>query len=94
MLGRTQKGNNNAYCQDNELTGLTGPCWMIILNCFGLPAEWSSSGADTTSFEVPLISGIKIIEEVANLTSVFMTQAAADFGRQPLPGFCVVWKTL
>lgn len=23
-IGRTQKGNNNAYCQDNEISGLTG----------------------------------------------------------------------
>ena len=24
-LGRTQGGNNNAYCQDNEISGSTGP---------------------------------------------------------------------
>ena len=32
---RTQGGNNNAYCQDNESAGSTGRCWRSTRMCTG-----------------------------------------------------------
>ena len=36
-LGRTQQGNNNAYCQDNDAPGSTGP--QPIRTCWASPGS-------------------------------------------------------
>ena len=42
-MGRTQRGNNNAYCQDNALSWLDWNLDPRSANCSSLPDECSRS---------------------------------------------------
>ena len=53
-LGRTQGGNNNGYCQDNEITWSTGPtpiprCWSSPARCRRCGPRTRCSGAVDSS---------------------------------------------
>ena len=49
-IGRTQRGNNNAYCQDNEISWVD---WALRRaprpTCWTSPASWPRCGASTRS---------------------------------------------
>ena len=62
-LGRTQQGNNNVYCQDNELTlgGLGGrstrTCWPSPGGCWSSAPITRSSGGGASSPATPRTTG-------------------------------------
>ena len=50
-LGRTQGGNNNAYCQDNELSWMHWPADpSVATDRFVLPTRWERGRPWTPSF--------------------------------------------
>ena len=46
-LGRTQGGNNNGYCQDNDISGWTGSSTRSRSSCCSSRGAWSSCAGST-----------------------------------------------
>lgn len=89
-FGRTQHGNNNAYCQDNELTWLD---WAAAdKELIDRTAELSAMRRRFSVFgETHFLSGE---EDVAWISPAGLPMTVADWEDEAGPGFGMVLKTI